>query len=621
MQANRYAVNRFTSLCLAKYMHQPSSTKLGSDTTGSSEGAVQLVSSGSGSHKSGDQPTHVQGTIRALTAASNLCLQFLNEDTLNTVAQCFIPVALEEGVVFQQQNEHSRGTCIIISDYPCMRDSVTGEEYSRGKIINIESLLFNENTSSQTLVAFKAMEICILDIASAEGIRSMLRCNYLRTKFNILGTLDDDVLASLEFEHHWFANSEHLNLHGEAIAMIASGQASTRNEMLFSGTVIGVLEAMNDLDITLTCHGTVTGIALLSRSQFSMLMKTQALFSESINEMTFQRSVRSQDSGSTVIDTASVRNALHDVVLAVAPCTTTLTTTTDEKDRVVLNQYTILSMLGSGASANVFRARFEVSSSRISERVLKMVKKSSKNSITREVIALTAVQNHHNIVKLHEIIDCSISNVVVLVLELAAFGSLHGCDMPMLETKRVMLQICDALDHVHACGFLHNDIKPANVLRTHRDSVRLCDFGCATRISDNVCKILGTPAFMSPEALSGSEPMSTASDVWSLCVMLYQLAYHRLPYVEIKTKSEEELEFPPETRFDFAGQDFALLRQLLTQGLLKNSSLRPSLKQFQEHPFFVHYRSASFNEQGQNDDDNFERDGILLSNIYDSIDE
>lgn len=102
----------------------------------------------------------------------------------------------------------------------------------------------------------------------------------------------------------------------------------------------------------------------------------------------------------------------------------------------------------------------------------------------------------------------------------------------------LVLQVCDALAHAHARLIVHRDLKPANILVTTEGAVRLVDFGVGKLLQDEphagqpLTQALGqalTPDYASPEQLAGG-PLTVATDVYSLGVVLYELLAGGRPY-------------------------------------------------------------------------------------------
>jgi eukaryotic-like serine/threonine-protein kinase len=103
---------------------------------------------------------------------------------------------------------------------------------------------------------------------------------------------------------------------------------------------------------------------------------------------------------------------------------------------------------------------------------------------------------------------------------------------------RLFLQVTDAVAHAHARLIVHRDLKPSNILVTAEGEVRLLDFGVAKLLEDdpapaaNLTQLMGralTPDYASPEQVAG-KPVSVATDVYSLGVVLYELLTEQRPY-------------------------------------------------------------------------------------------
>jgi serine/threonine-protein kinase len=126
------------------------------------------------------------------------------------------------------------------------------------------------------------------------------------------------------------------------------------------------------------------------------------------------------------------------------------------------------------------------------------------------------------------------------------------CDrqrLPLTARLRLFLEVCDAVHHAHKNLVLHRDLKPGNILVTSTGQVKLLDFGIAKLLNPALSGIeqpitradqrVLTPEYASPEQIRG-DPLSTASDVYALGVVLYELIAGQPPY-RLTTGSPQEL--------------------------------------------------------------------------------
>jgi len=102
-----------------------------------------------------------------------------------------------------------------------------------------------------------------------------------------------------------------------------------------------------------------------------------------------------------------------------------------------------------------------------------------------------------------------------------------------LELNRALdftCQICNAVDHAHRQGVIHRDLRPANVMVTENDMLKVADFGTSRylEIAAHGTTVIGSPPYMAPEQFHGKAVF--ASDIYSLGVTMYQMLIGALPY-------------------------------------------------------------------------------------------
>ena len=153
-------------------------------------------------------------------------------------------------------------------------------------------------------------------------------------------------------------------------------------------------------------------------------------------------------------------------------------------------------------------------------------------------IEILATIDHPNIVKLIDHGLLGNDKTPYIVMEYI-HGKTLNClmntrEFSMDEKISVIIQIADVLKEVHKRGIIHRDIKPANIMITEDNILKLMDFGIARLKDSNLtmtCELLGSPAYMSPEAFDGSIEKDCRSDIFSLGILAYELFLGVRPFI------------------------------------------------------------------------------------------
>ncbi len=214
------------------------------------------------------------------------------------------------------------------------------------------------------------------------------------------------------------------------------------------------------------------------------------------------------------------------------------------ESRLVLDgKYALLREIGAGASGTVHEAEHLVVGKFVAIKVMRreaFADPSHRDQFVTEARAAARIA-HANVVDIHDL-GLTPDGVPYLVMELLRGETLEDIldargALPASYACELMLQVLAALSAAHAQGFLHCDLKPANVMITHprpdRPHVKVLDFGIARRMHDADGSVArgsgGTPMFMAPEAARG-EAVDARSDIYSASAMLYAMLTGRDPY-------------------------------------------------------------------------------------------
>ncbi|MET8244380.1 serine/threonine-protein kinase [Streptomyces sp. NPDC005202] len=217
--------------------------------------------------------------------------------------------------------------------------------------------------------------------------------------------------------------------------------------------------------------------------------------------------------------------------------------------RLVQGRYRLLDLIGRGGMGEVWRARDESLGRHVAVKCLKPLGPHHDPSFTRVLrerfrreARVAAALQHRGVTVVHDFGESD--GILYLVMEL-----LDGCNLSQLlednkhhpllvpDIVEIAEQVAAALAYTHQQGIVHRDLKPANIMRLTDGTVKICDFGIARLGHDigftarltGTGIAMGTPHYMSPEQISGTE-VDQRSDLYSFGCVLYEIATGAPPF-------------------------------------------------------------------------------------------
>lgn len=252
------------------------------------------------------------------------------------------------------------------------------------------------------------------------------------------------------------------------------------------------------------------------------------------------------------------------------------------KDGIVLGErYEILSKIGAGGMADVYKGRDNVLNRYVAVKVLKKEYREDETYVKKfrsEAQAAAGIMNP-NIVNVYDVgVDRGLYYMVMELVEGITLKE-YIAKKEKLTPKEVIsitLQVCAGMEAVHKGHIIHRDIKPQNIIISNEGKVKVTDFGIAKAASSNTTSsnAMGSVHYTSPEQARGGFS-DEKSDIYSIGITMYEMVTGRVPFdgdstVAIAMKHLQEEIVPPS---EYVPMPYSL-EQIILKCTQKNPDLR-----------------------------------------------
>ncbi|MEK3884408.1 Stk1 family PASTA domain-containing Ser/Thr kinase [Paenibacillus sp. PL2-23] len=202
-------------------------------------------------------------------------------------------------------------------------------------------------------------------------------------------------------------------------------------------------------------------------------------------------------------------------------------------------RYEILSRIGGGGMALVYKAHDVLLNRKVAVKVLRQQFVNDEEFIRRfrREAQSAAALSHPNVVSIYDVGQEDDTHYIVM--EYVEGNNLNEmiqerAPLQADEAVRIAVQISDALDHAHSNHIIHRDIKPHNILIGNNGRVKVTDFGIARAVTSSTItqtgSVVGSVHYFSPEHAKGINT-GEKSDLYSLGIVMYQMLTGRLPFL------------------------------------------------------------------------------------------
>ncbi len=201
--------------------------------------------------------------------------------------------------------------------------------------------------------------------------------------------------------------------------------------------------------------------------------------------------------------------------------------------------YQIVSQLGQGGMATVYKAYQPNLDRYIALKVMHEAFKEDTNFLTRfeREAKLVAKLEHPNIIQVYDYAEHKGNPYLVMrfVEGQTLKARMKEGPLSIARITQIVQGVGGALDYAHQLGVLHRDIKPSNIMLSKDGEVYLTDYGLARMAQAGESTMsrdmmMGTPQYISPEQAKGDHELDGGTDIYSFGVVIYEMIVGRVPY-------------------------------------------------------------------------------------------
>ncbi len=269
-----------------------------------------------------------------------------------------------------------------------------------------------------------------------------------------------------------------------------------------------------------------------------------------------------------------------------------------KKQLNIWDKYIKTELIGSGAFADVYKAKDTTTGEFVAIKEIKKIKISNSESLILKEIEIMKKLKSENSVSLIDTIETQESYFIIMelcIMNLQQYLKIRKTPLSIDEIREILLDLNNSLKEIYSQNIIHRDLKPSNILlsinktKINKICFKISDYGLSKFFDPSVINGLsssGTPITMAPEILTGIDnnlnPIKC--DIWSLGIIIYYLIFKEYPYNGNEYNIIQQINSKKEIKVIKDKE----LNDLVRKMLISNVNDRISWDDYFEHSFFKH---------------------------------